>query len=164
MKVITALVMGAFLFFSVPTQAKVEKTAWGETPDHKKVDLYTLSNSHGLIARISTYGGAVVGLDVPDRNGRMADIVRGFDAVSGYFVPDTASARKFQEARLAAAAAVAGVSRFAGGSQSGREFPCSPRAAAQGNSAAPQDNRHRSACARRRLRSPRAGRVACWVT
>jgi aldose 1-epimerase len=88
MKVITSALIGACLLFALPTQAKVEKTAWGETPDHKKVELYTLSNSHGLVARISTYGGSVVGLDVPDRNGRIADIVRGFDAVSGYFVPE----------------------------------------------------------------------------
>src|SRR5207248_1128268 len=40
-----------------------------------------------MVARISTYGGAVVGLDVPDRNGKMADVVRGFGSVTGYFVP-----------------------------------------------------------------------------
>ena len=91
MKVIAAAIMSACLLVAVPAQAKVEKTAWGETPDHKKVDLYTLTNIHGLVARISTYGGAVVGLIVPDRNGNMADVVRGFDAVPGYFVPDNSN-------------------------------------------------------------------------
>ena len=88
MKVITAALMSAYILVAGTAQAKIEKTAWGESRDHKKVDLYTLTNSHGLVARISTYGGAVVGLDVPDRNGKMADIVRGFDSVLGYFVPE----------------------------------------------------------------------------
>lgn len=88
MKVITAALMSAYILVAGTAQAKIEKTAWGESRDHKKVDLYTLTNGHGLVARISTYGGAVVGLDVPDRNGKMADIVRGFDSVLGYFVPE----------------------------------------------------------------------------
>jgi len=87
MKTIATAFMSACLFFVLPAQAKIEKSSFGETPDHRKVDLYTLTNIHGLVARISTYGGSVVALEVPDRNGKMADIVRGFDSVSGYLVP-----------------------------------------------------------------------------
>ena len=87
MKTIATAFMSACLFFTLPAQAKIQKSSFGETPDHRKVDLYTLTNTHGLVARISTYGGSVVGLEVPDRNGKMADIVRGFDSVSGYLVP-----------------------------------------------------------------------------
>src|SRR6266404_5886034 len=91
MKTIAAALMSACLFFAVPAQAKIETSSFGETPDHRKVDLYALTNIHGLVARISTYGGSVVGLEVPDRNGKMADIVRGFDSVSGYLVPSNSN-------------------------------------------------------------------------
>ena len=91
MKSIATAFMSACFFFALPAQAKIEKSSFGETPDHRKVDLYTLTNIHGLVARISTYGGTVVGLEVPDRNGKMADIVRGFDSVSGYLVPSNSN-------------------------------------------------------------------------
>ena len=91
MNTISAAFMSACMLLALPAQAKIEKTSFGTTPDHKKVDLYTLTNVHGLVARISTYGGAVVGLEVPDRDGKMADIVRGFDSVSGYLVPSNSN-------------------------------------------------------------------------
>ena len=91
MKTVSAIVMGACLLLVWPAQAKIEKSPFGETPDHSKVDLYALTNNHGLVARISTYGGSLVGLEVPDRNGKMADIVRGFDSVSGYLVPSNSN-------------------------------------------------------------------------
>jgi aldose 1-epimerase len=47
-------------------------------------DLFTLSNSNGLEAKITNYGGILVSLVVPDRNGRPADVVLGFDTVEKY--------------------------------------------------------------------------------
>ena len=52
----------------------------GNTP----VQLYTLTNKNGLIARISNYGAIVTELHVPDRNGRLADVVLGFENLDGY--------------------------------------------------------------------------------
>jgi len=52
--------------------------------DGRKVDLYTLTNSRGAEARVITYGGVVVSLKVPDRIGRMGDVVLGYDDISGY--------------------------------------------------------------------------------
>src|SRR2546430_1117377 len=60
------------------------KTSWGKTPDGEEVDLYTLTNKNGVEAAISTYGGAVVSLKVPDRNGKLADVVLGYDSLDGY--------------------------------------------------------------------------------
>ena len=60
------------------------KTSWGKTPDGEEVDLYTLTNKNGVEAAISTYGGAVVSLKVPDRNGKLADAVLGYDSLDGY--------------------------------------------------------------------------------
>ena len=48
------------------------------------VQLYTLTNRHGLVARITNYGAIVTELHVPDRDGRLADIVLGFDNLDGY--------------------------------------------------------------------------------
>ena len=48
------------------------------------VQLYTLTNSHGLVARITNYGAIVTELHVPDRAGMLADIVLGFDTLGGY--------------------------------------------------------------------------------
>ena len=52
MKTIATACMSACLFFALPAHAKIEKSSFGETPDHRKVDLYTLTNTHGLVARI----------------------------------------------------------------------------------------------------------------
>jgi aldose 1-epimerase len=52
----------------------------GDTP----VQLYTLTNRNGLIAKISNYGAIVAELHVPDRTGRFADIVLGFENLDGY--------------------------------------------------------------------------------
>jgi aldose 1-epimerase len=48
------------------------------------VQLYTLSNRNGLITRITNYGAIVTELHVPDRNGRLADVVLGFEGLDGY--------------------------------------------------------------------------------
>src|SRR5438874_4308761 len=60
------------------------KTSWDNTPDGEEVDLYTLTNKNGVEVAISTYGGAVVSLKVPDRNGKLADAVLGYDSLDGY--------------------------------------------------------------------------------
>jgi aldose 1-epimerase len=48
------------------------------------VYLYTLTNVHGVEARISTYGATLVLLKAPDRNGRLENIVLGFDSLEDY--------------------------------------------------------------------------------
>jgi aldose 1-epimerase len=52
----------------------------GDTP----VQLYTLTNKNGLVAKISNYGAIVTELHVPDRAGTLADIVLGFDTLDAY--------------------------------------------------------------------------------
>ena len=73
--------------FSSPAGAVITRTAWGETSEHRKVDLYTLTNANGMTVRLSTYGAVIQSLEIPDRNGKMADIARGFDSLTGYLVP-----------------------------------------------------------------------------
>lgn len=67
--------------------AKITSHPFGKTPDGEQVDLYTLTDGKGAQATISTYGGVVVSLSVPDRNGRAGDVVLGFDGFSGYLKP-----------------------------------------------------------------------------
>lgn len=62
----------------------VKKEPWGRTPDGQAVDLYTLTNSKGMEVKITNYGGIVVTLRVPDRQGRMEDVVLGFDRLEDY--------------------------------------------------------------------------------
>ena len=52
--------------------------------DDIPVELYTLTNKNGLIAKITNFGATVVELHVPDRTGALADIVLGFDNVDAY--------------------------------------------------------------------------------
>ena len=62
----------------------IEKEQWGQNADGQAATLYTLTNANDLVAKISDYGGIVVSLLVPDRDGKMADVVLGFDTIDEY--------------------------------------------------------------------------------
>jgi aldose 1-epimerase len=62
----------------------ITKAPFGKTPDGASVEIYTLRNRNGCEARIMTYGGIVQSLTMPDRNGKLADIVLGYDTLDGY--------------------------------------------------------------------------------
>jgi aldose 1-epimerase len=64
--------------------AGVKEEPWGKTPQGQDVELFTLTNAHGMEVRIITYGGILVSLKVPDRSGKLGDIVNGFDSIAGY--------------------------------------------------------------------------------
>ncbi len=53
-------------------------------PDGRPVHRYTLTNAHGLVARIIDYGATVTELHILDRGGRLGDVVLGFDELAGY--------------------------------------------------------------------------------
>jgi len=65
-------------------QAKpAAKSSWGHTGD-ASVEIYTLTNVHGVEARIMTYGATLVSLKAPDRAGHFKNIVLGFDTLEPY--------------------------------------------------------------------------------
>jgi len=66
----------------------MNKTTFGKLPDGQAIDLYTLANRNGMKVTITNYGGRVVSLLVPDRAGKVADVVLGFDDLSGYLAQD----------------------------------------------------------------------------
>jgi aldose 1-epimerase len=62
----------------------VERQAFGETPEGEPVELFTLTNANGLEVRAMTYGGIILSLKVPDRDGSLGDVVLGYDSLDGY--------------------------------------------------------------------------------
>ena len=62
----------------------VAETAFGTLDDGGKVSLYTLTNAAGAEAKIINYGATVVSLKVPDRQGKLRDVVLGYDDLAGY--------------------------------------------------------------------------------
>ncbi|MEQ1603262.1 MAG: aldose epimerase family protein [Pyrinomonadaceae bacterium] len=69
---------------NISAKPKITKDNFGKTADGKAVEIYTLTNSRGSEARIMTYGGTVVSLKVPDKSGKLGDVVLGFDSVADY--------------------------------------------------------------------------------
>lgn len=69
---------------SMPAAPSVEKSDFGALPDGTAVQLYTLANSHGMTAKIMNYGAILTSLTAPDKTGKYADIVLGFDTLDGY--------------------------------------------------------------------------------
>src|SRR5262245_24211271 len=65
-------------------KATVEKKDFGKTAEGTPVDLYVLTNARGMTVKITDYGGIVTELHAPDRDGKFADVVLGFDNLDGY--------------------------------------------------------------------------------
>jgi aldose 1-epimerase len=61
----------------------ISRAAFGRV-DGRDADLFTLANDRGMVVKLTTYGGIVTSLVMPDRDGRRADIVCGFDSLAGY--------------------------------------------------------------------------------
>ena len=68
---------------SVEGRSNVKKDLFGKLPNGTPIDIYTLSEGP-IEVRVTNYGGYLVSLNVPDRNGKSADIVLGFDDLDGY--------------------------------------------------------------------------------
>ncbi len=62
----------------------IDPAAFGGEADGKKVELFTLVNQNGLTAQITNFGGRLVSLWVPDKNGKFEDIVPGYPTLDGY--------------------------------------------------------------------------------
>jgi aldose 1-epimerase len=62
----------------------MRREPYGVTEDGQPVDAYTLTNTAGMRVRILTLGCIIARLEVPDRGGRLANVVLGLDSVSDY--------------------------------------------------------------------------------
>jgi len=65
-------------------RADITRAPFGRTPAGEAVEAFTLTNAHGITVRAATYGGTIVSLSVPDRDGRVADVVLGHDSLDEY--------------------------------------------------------------------------------
>jgi aldose 1-epimerase len=65
-------------------QAEVTRELFGVTQQGETVDVITLTNAGGLEVRAITYGGIIVSLRTPDRQGNLDDVVLGYDDLDGY--------------------------------------------------------------------------------
>jgi len=66
----------------------VSKEVFGKTAEGEEVDVYRLVNANGVQARIMTYGGVLLSLEVPDNKGRLGDVVLGHDRLEKYLAGD----------------------------------------------------------------------------
>lgn len=62
----------------------IDAATFGGDLDGKKVELYTLKNANGVVTQITNYGGRVVNLFVPGKDGTFEDIVLGYSDLNGY--------------------------------------------------------------------------------
>jgi len=62
----------------------IKTEVFGQTSEGRDVSLVTMTNPKGVEATITTYGGIITSLKVPDRDGKLGDVVLGFDNLGGY--------------------------------------------------------------------------------
>src|SRR6266852_4332813 len=62
----------------------IKKESFGKTTGGEQIELYSLTNKKGMEVSITNFGATVVTLRVPDRSGKAADVVLGFDNLEGY--------------------------------------------------------------------------------
>jgi len=76
-----------FLFTAIPAMTPAqqsEEKPYGKLPDGTPITEHTLKNKGGLTAKVITYGGLLTSLTVPDKDGKLADVVLGCDTIEGY--------------------------------------------------------------------------------
>lgn len=64
--------------------AKITRSNFGKLPNGKEVFLFTVTNKNGVEMKITNYGGIITSLKTPDKNGKLEDIVLGYDHLDGY--------------------------------------------------------------------------------
>ncbi len=73
---------------------RVTKADFGKLPDGKVVDVYTVKNAD-LEVRVTTYGARIVSLQTKDRDGKVGDVVLGYNSVDGYVAEKAANAEAY---------------------------------------------------------------------
>lgn len=66
------------------SRSSITDQPFGKAPGGQAVQLFTLTNTRGMQAKITNYGGILTALRVPDRNGRFVDVVLGYDNLPAY--------------------------------------------------------------------------------
>lgn len=79
-----AVVLGGCTTTDLGSGAAVQKREFGRMPNGTPIYEFTLKNSKGAEARIINYGGIITAVRVPDKQGKMGDVVLGYDNLEGY--------------------------------------------------------------------------------
>jgi aldose 1-epimerase len=66
------------------TKAGITRSDFGKTQDGAAAHLFTLTNKNGLVVKITDYGGIVTEIQAPDRDGKLDNVVLGFDSLDNY--------------------------------------------------------------------------------
>jgi aldose 1-epimerase len=64
--------------------AKVTRMEFGKLPDGRSIDRLALTNSTGMQVQAITWGAIITSIRVPDRNGKLDDVVLGYDTLDPY--------------------------------------------------------------------------------
>lgn len=83
----TPLVPLALALLATLSTASVTKKPFGTTKDGRNVEIYTLTNKTGAEAKVTTLGAIVTSLRMPDRDGKLGEVVLGFDDTKSYEEP-----------------------------------------------------------------------------
>lgn len=67
-----------------PMAQSISGAPFGTTPEGEAVELFTMTNAQGIEIRTISYGGIIISLKTPDRNGNLGDIVLGYDELQPY--------------------------------------------------------------------------------
>src|SRR5258706_526534 len=62
----------------------MKHSPFGQLPDGRTVEKFTLTTAHGIEVQVITYGAIITSIRTPDRSGRLDDVVLGFDSLAGY--------------------------------------------------------------------------------
>src|SRR5690349_12438913 len=80
--------LGGTLLMTIPSAGSAAEVtgpaSFGKTAGGEPVEVYTLKNKNGMIAKVMTRGATLTELHVPDKTGKTADVVLGFDDLAGY--------------------------------------------------------------------------------
>lgn len=81
--IVLAIVFSAFGPLAISQQVSVKRVPWGEV-NGKEVALFTLTNISGMKIKVTNYGGTLVSVLAPDKNGTFENVVIGFDSLKQY--------------------------------------------------------------------------------
>jgi aldose 1-epimerase len=87
MRILRFICGGIIMLGSLATSGAAEisgPTPFGKTADGTPVAVYTLKSKGGVTAKVMTYGATLIDLLAPDKNGKIADVVLGFNDLAGY--------------------------------------------------------------------------------
>lgn len=81
---VAGLTTGLVASYHQQLKSYLDGKLWDKTPEGKDALVYTLKNKNGLIVEVSNYGGTITKLITPDKQGKFADIVLGFNKIEDY--------------------------------------------------------------------------------